>query len=33
VKRGAAKLVNNRFLLQEDAERFISDAQASSVLR
>jgi Alpha/beta hydrolase domain len=33
VKRAAAKLVSDRFLLQEDADRFISDAKASSVLR
>jgi len=33
VEKGAAKLVHERFLLAEDAERFISDAKASSVLK
>ena len=33
VKRAAAELVNERFLLPEDGDRFISDAQASSVLK
>jgi len=33
VEKGAAELVRERFLLPEDAERFISDAKASSVLK
>jgi len=33
VQRAAAELVSERFLLQEDADRFISDAKASSVLK
>jgi hypothetical protein len=33
VKKGAAELVRERFLLPEDADRFISDAKASSVLK
>ena len=33
VQRAAAELVQERFLLQEDADRFVSDAQASSVLK
>jgi len=33
VERAAAELVGERFLLQEDAERFVSDAKASSVLK
>ena len=33
VERAAAELVRERFLLQEDAEHFISDAKASSVLK
>ena len=33
VEKAAAELVRERFLLQEDADRFISDAKASSVLR
>jgi hypothetical protein len=33
VEKAAAELVHERFLLQEDADRFISDAKASSVLK
>ncbi len=33
VEQAAAELVQSRFLLQEDADRFISDAKASSVLK
>ena len=33
VEQAAAELVQERFLLQEDAGRFISDAKASSVLK
>jgi Alpha/beta hydrolase domain len=33
VEKAAAELVRERFLLQEDADRFISDAKASSVLK
>jgi hypothetical protein len=33
VKDGAKKLMQERFLLREDADRFISDAEASAVLR
>lgn len=33
VEQAAAELVQSRFLLQEDANRFISDAKASSVLK
>jgi len=33
VQRAAAELVQERFLLQEDADRFVSGAQASSVLK
>jgi hypothetical protein len=33
VERAAAELVRERFLLQEDAELFINDAKASSVLK
>jgi hypothetical protein len=33
VEQAAAELVQLRFLLQEDADRFISDAKASSVLK
>jgi len=33
VEQAAKKLMNEGFLLQEDADRFISAAQASSVLR
>ena len=33
VERAAAELVHERFLLEEDADRFISDAKASSVLK
>jgi Alpha/beta hydrolase domain len=33
VEKAAAELVRERFLLQEDADRFINDAKASSVLK
>ena len=33
VQRAAGELVRERFLLSEDADRFISDAKASSVLK
>jgi Alpha/beta hydrolase domain len=33
VETAAAELVHERFLLQEDADRFIGDAKASSVLK
>jgi hypothetical protein len=33
VRTAAAKLVRDRFLLQEDADRLIKDADASNVLR
>jgi Alpha/beta hydrolase domain len=33
VQRAAAELVRERFLIQEDADRFVSDAQASSILK
>jgi hypothetical protein len=33
VEKAARELVRERFLLQEDADRFISDAKASSVLK
>ena len=33
VERAATELVHERFLLPEDADRFISDAKASSVLK
>ena len=33
VEQAAAELVQSRFLLQEDADRFISDAKASTVLK
>jgi hypothetical protein len=33
VEKAAAELVRERFLLQEDADRFIGDANASSVLK
>ncbi|MFL5268541.1 MAG: alpha/beta hydrolase domain-containing protein, partial [Stellaceae bacterium] len=33
VKRATAKLVSDRFLLQEDADRLVSNAKASSVLK
>jgi hypothetical protein len=33
VEQAAAELVQLRFLLQEDANRFISDAKTSSVLQ
>jgi len=33
VERAAVELVQERFLLQEDADHFISDAKASSVLK
>ena len=33
VEKAAAELLRERFLLQEDADRFISDAKASSVLK
>jgi hypothetical protein len=32
-EQAAAELMQLRFLLQEDADRFISDAKASSVLK
>ena len=33
VQKAAAELVRERFLLREDADRYISDAKASSVPR
>jgi hypothetical protein len=33
VRTAAAKLVHDRFLMQEDADRLIKDADASNVLR
>jgi hypothetical protein len=33
VKKAATELVNGRFLLQEDADAFISAAETSAVLR
>jgi hypothetical protein len=33
VEKAAAELVRERFLLQEDADHFIGDAKASSVLK
>src|SRR2546430_163835 len=33
VQRAATELVSERFLLQEDADRFVSDAKGSSVLK
>lgn len=33
VRRAAADLVRERFVLEEDAARFISDAQARSALK
>jgi hypothetical protein len=33
VRRAAARLVRDRLLLEEDAERYIADAEASDVLR